>query len=98
LAVTVSDAVAAAQGRINWRNPGMLLLSPGAALAGFDEALIEAVAAAMQAQGRKNRGLLAVAPIVLRLQPMPDPHVVRFGYGLFPITNQQYDGEHSVTV
>jgi hypothetical protein len=63
------------------------------ALGGFDEALIEAVTAAVQSIGRKNRGLMAVAPIVLRMQGMPDPHAVRFGYGLFPVPNRHYRGE-----
>ncbi|HEY0182704.1 MAG TPA: hypothetical protein VGC09_07835 [Rhodopila sp.] len=92
----VSDVVAAAQGRINLRNPGVLLLSPGTALGGYDEALIEAVKAVMQSSGRKNRGLMGVAPIVLRLQPLPDPHTVRFGYGLFPVPNRHYDGDAPV--
>ncbi len=74
------------------RNPGLLLLSPGAALPGYDEALIEAVQFAVQSLGRKNRGLMGVAPIVLRLQALPDPHTVRFGYGLFPVVNRHYSG------
>ena len=86
----------AAQGRINLRNPGVLLLSPGTVLGGFDEALIEAVKASLHGLGRKNRGLLAVAPIVLRLQTLPDPHAVRFGYGLFPISNRHYGGETQI--
>jgi hypothetical protein len=93
LRAAVSDVVAGAQSRINLRNPGLLLLSPGSALPGFDEALIEAVKAAVQSLGRKNRGLMAVAPIVLRLQAMPDPHTVRFGYGLFPVSNRHYSGD-----
>ena len=89
----VADAIGAAQGHINLRNPGLLLLSPGTAMGGFDEALIEAVTAAVASVGRKNRGLMGVAPIVLRLQPLPDPHAVRFGYGFFPIANRHYRGE-----
>jgi hypothetical protein len=93
LQAAVSDVVLRAQGRINLKNPGILLLSPGVALGGYDEALIEAVKAAVQSAGRKNRGLMAVAPIVLRMQDTPDPHAVRFGYGLFPILNRHYRGE-----
>jgi hypothetical protein len=87
LQAAVSETMAAAQGRINLRHPGVLLLSPGTALPGFDEALIEAVKASVRALGRKNRGLIAVAPIVLRLQGLADLHSVRFGYGLFPVQN-----------
>ena len=93
LLAAVPDVVSAARGRINLRNPGLLLLSPGSALAGFDEALIEAVKVAMQALGRKNRGLMAVAPIVLRMQAMPDPHTLRFGYGVFPVPNRHFSGD-----
>lgn len=90
LRAAVADVVSAAAGRINLRNPGLLLLSPGTTLAGYDEALIEAVKAVVPSLGRKNRGLMAVAPIVLRLQPMPDPHSIRIGYGLFPVQNRRY--------
>jgi hypothetical protein len=94
----VADVVAAAHARINPRHPGVLVLSPGAALAGFDEALIEAIKASVQAVGRKNRGLMAVAPVVLRLQALPDPHAVRFGYGFFPVANRHYRGENLVRI
>jgi hypothetical protein len=93
LRAAVSDVLAAAQGRINLRNPGVLALSPGTALAGFDEALIEAIKSSVQELGRKNRGLMAVAPIVLRLQALADTHSIRFGYGFFPIANRHYRGD-----
>ena len=93
LRAAVADRVGAAQGRINLRNPGLLLLSPGIAMPGYDEALIHAVQAAMPAIGRKNRGLMAVAPIVLRLLPTAAADTVRFGYGFFPVANRHYRGE-----
>ena len=89
----VLEVVAAAQGRINMRNPGLLLLSPGSALPGYDEVLIEAVKAAMQSLGRKNRGLMALTPIALRLQAMANPRSVRFGYLVHPVVNRHYGGE-----
>jgi hypothetical protein len=61
-------------------------------VAGYDEALIEAVKASMQSSGRKNNGLMAVAPVVLRLQALPDPHAIRLVYGFFPILNRHYRG------
>lgn len=97
LGAAVAEAVAAVQGRINLRNPGVLVLSPGTALPHYDDALVEAVQAATHALGRKNRGLMAVAPIVLRLQATPDPHAVRFGYGLFPVANRYYSGTGQLT-
>ena len=93
LRAAVLERISAAQGRINMRNPGLLLLSPGTALSGFDEALIRAIQAAIQAIGRKNRGLMAVAPLVLRLLPAAGAHAVQFGYGFFPIANRHYRGE-----
>ncbi len=96
LLVAVSEVVAAAQGRINLRNPGVLVLSPGNALAGFDQALIAAVQEAVSGLGRRNRGLMGVAPVVLRLQALPDPDLVRFGYGIFPASNRHYRGEGAI--
>lgn len=86
----VHDAVEAEQGRINPRHPGMLLLSPGNALTGFDEALTEAVQAVMQAIGSRHRSLVAIAPILLRLVPCQSPTEVRFGYGLIPKENRHF--------
>lgn len=93
LQAAVLEVVERSQGRINLKNPGILLLSPGVALGGYDEALIRACQAAIQSAGRKNCGLMAVAPIVLRMQDTPDPHAIRFGYGLFPVANRHYRGE-----
>lgn len=86
----VQDAIEAEQGRINPKHPGMLLLSPGAALAGFDEALIQAVQAVVQAVGGRHRSLMGVAPIVLRLFPAKAPTEVQFGYGFFPVENRHF--------
>ncbi len=96
LLTAVAAVVGAAQGRINLRHPGLLVLSPGNALAGFDEGLIAAVKEAVAAVGRRNRGLMGVAPVVLRLQALPDPAAVRFGYGIFPIPNRHYRGENAI--
>jgi hypothetical protein len=92
----VSAVIEAAQGRINLRHPGLLLLSPGIALAGYDGALNQAVEAAMLSLGRKNRGLMAVATVMLRQQTTPDPAAVRFGYGFFPVTNRRYQGANQL--
>ena len=92
LRAVATEAISGAQGQINLRHPGILVLSPGTALAGFDEGLIEAVQASVQLHGRKNRGLMAVAPVVLRLQALADPLSVRFGYGWFPVANRHYRG------
>ena len=92
----MSEVIGAAQGRINLRNPGLLLISPGSALGGFDEALIEAVGVAVAAHGRKNRGLMAAPVVTLRLQAVPEPQAIRFGYGFFPLLNRHYRGENQL--
>ena len=98
LAAAVADAVGRVQGSINLRHPGILLLSPGSALLGFDEALLRAVQAAVDTLGRRNRGLMSVATIVLRQQPSQDPLAMRFGYGFFPVINKRYQGENAIRV
>ncbi len=89
----VQAVLGSAQGRINLRHPGLLLLSPGSALAGYDEALIEAVKHGVQMLGRRNRGLLAVMPVTLRLQALADRQAARLVYGLFPTANRHYRGD-----
>ncbi|HVZ08134.1 hypothetical protein [Rhodopila sp.] len=93
LRTAVAERVAATAGRINPRHHGLLLLSPGPALLGFDEALIAAIQDVVQGQGRRHRGLMAVAPVVLRLQQMPEPDTVRLCYGFFPVPNRHYEGD-----
>jgi hypothetical protein len=92
----VADVLEAAQARINLRHPGVLVLSPGNAMAGYDEALIAAIRDGVQNLGRKNRGLAAMAMIALRLQAQPDPHAVRLGYALLPAGNRHYRGDNPV--
>lgn len=96
LLAAASDAIEAAQAKINLRHPGVLILSPGSSLAGYDEALIKAIDSAMVSLGRKNRGLMATAAVLLRLQGLPDPKAIRFGYGFFPLTNRHYRGENQL--
>lgn len=93
LRAAAQAAIEAESARINPKHPGLLLLSPGSAMRGFDEALIGAIKAALSVLGRRNRGLAAVAPIVLRLLPTRDPHAIQFGYGLFPLQNRHYRGD-----
>jgi hypothetical protein len=96
LRAAVADVAAAAHGRINLRNPGVLVLSPGSALAGYDEALIAAIRDSVQSLGRKNRGLAAAAAFMLRLQGLPHPHSVRLCYSFFPTPNAQYRGATAI--
>lgn len=90
LRAAVNDVVSRAQSRINLRNPGALILSPGAAISGFDDALHDAIEEAMPVQGRRNRGLMTVGTVVLRLKTLPAPHTVQFAYGCCPTVNRHY--------
>lgn len=92
LRAAVLEAMGAEQARINPRNPGLLVLSLGPTLAGFDEALIRAAGSAMDVAGRRQKGLMAVAPVALRLYPAASPRQVQFGHGLFPIRNRHFRG------
>ncbi len=89
----VQEAIESEQGRINPRNPGVLLLSPGSAVPAFDDALMLALRAVVPAIGRRHRGLMAAGMMLLRLLGGPDPHTIQFGYGFFPVTNRHYRGE-----
>lgn len=90
LRAAATEVISAAQSRINLRRPGALILSSGTALNGFDDALNDAIKNAMLVLGRRNRGLMTVAPVVLRLQALQDPHTIRFGYGCFPTVNRHF--------
>lgn len=95
-AVLKSDAqelIEAEQARINPRNPGLLVVSLGATMGRFDEVFIGGVQAALSAVGRKHRGLMAVAPAMLRLLPAASSQQVQFGYGFFPVANRHYRGD-----
>jgi hypothetical protein len=90
---TVEARVAAIQGRINARHPGILVLSASAVPpAGADGVLSAAVTRVLSNLGRKNSGLIAVAPIVIHLHPGQDKREVILGYGFMPIANPHFTG------
>ena len=93
LRTAVAEVLGSAQARINLRHPGVLVLSVGNGVAGYDEAVIEAIKQGVESAGRKNRGIMAVALVALRLQALADPHSVRLGYVFFPVGNRHYRGE-----
>ena len=90
LRAALNDVISEARSRINLRNPGALILSPGAAPSGFDDALHDAIREVMPVQGRGNRGLMTVATVFLRLKARPAPQTVQFAYGCFPAVNRHY--------
>lgn len=83
----VVDALVAAQGQVNLRRPGIVLLSPGAAPANFDQPVVDAMNAVLRAQGRRHRGVTAAAAILPKLLGTPRPDQVGFGWSFYPIAN-----------
>ena len=90
LLVSVIDAMAAVQGRINRLRPGILVLSPGAVGGGFDRALIDAMATAVRSHGKRHRGLSAVAAILPKVQVAGAPGAAMFGYHFYPVPNRHH--------
>lgn len=87
---TVGERVAAACARIDARHPGLVVLSAGSAPGELDALVADGLRDALINQARKNRGLMAVAFLALRLLPTSEPREVLLRYGFLPIPNQQF--------
>jgi hypothetical protein len=94
----VVDAVASAQGRVNSRNPGIVVLSVSILQPDFDQALVDAIHAAFRSAGRKHRGVAAVAVVMPKVLPAGQPDRVGFGYAFYPIRNPHFAGENPIRV
>jgi hypothetical protein len=92
----VTDALAAAQGRVNSRNPGIVVLSVSILLQDFDQALVDAMHAAFRAVGRRHRGVAAVAAIMPKVLPTGHSDRIGFGYAFYPIRNPHFAGENPI--
>jgi hypothetical protein len=92
----VVDALAAAQGRVNSRNPGVVVLSVSILQPDFDQALVDGIHAAFRAVGRKHRGVAAVSAIMPKVMPAGQPDRVGFGYAFYPIRNPHFAGENPI--
>ena len=90
LRAAVTDAIASVQGRINRLHPGMLILSPGASDGTIDQLLADSMTAIVAAQGKRNRGLAAVAAILPRVLLTGKPREARFGYNFLPVSNKAF--------
>jgi len=88
LRAAVTDAMAASQGSINRRHPGMLILSGGASEGMFDQLLIDAIGAALDSHGKRHRGLAAVAAIFPKVGITGKQREARFGYVFYPVPNR----------
>jgi hypothetical protein len=86
------DALIAAQGRLNARQPGLLVLSVGAVRARDDYPIIEGVANVLRARGRRHRGLAGVAVILPKLSAGARPGQVVFAWRFLPLANPHHTG------
>jgi hypothetical protein len=95
LRAAVLDAMETSQGRINRRHFGLLVLSAGAVRSAFDQPIVDAINDAMQAHGRRNRGLGGVSVIMPKLLATDLPNAARFGFAFYPVGNQHFAGQIS---
>jgi hypothetical protein len=92
----VVDGLAAARGRVNSRNQGIVILSVSILQPDFDQAVVDAIHAAFRAVGRKHRGVAAVAVVMPKVLPAGQPDRVGFGYAFYPIRNPHFVGESPI--
>ena len=92
----VIDAVAAAQGRVNRSRPGIVVLAASILQPDFDQMVVDAIHAAFQTIGRRNRGVAAVAIIMPKVLPAGQPDRIGFGYAFYPIRNPRFFGENPI--
>ena len=94
----VIDALGAAQGRVNRVRPGLLVLSVSLWRQDFDQMLVDAIQAALQAVGRRHRGVAAVAAVMPKGLPAGAPDRIGFGYAFYPILNPRFFGQNPIKV
>ena len=94
----INDAMAAAKGRVNRARPGMVVLSATLWQQEFDQMAVDAIHAAFQASGRRNRGLAAVAVVMPKVLPAKFLHQVGFGYAFYPIANPHFGGDNPIRI
>jgi hypothetical protein len=94
----VVDAAAAARGRVNSRNPGIVVLSASILQPDFDQLLVDSIHAAFRAIGRQHRGVAAIAAIMPKVLPAGSPDRVAFGYAFYPIRNPHFAGDNPIRI
>jgi hypothetical protein len=90
LRAAVQERLAASKGRINQKNPGMVVLSPGATWEEMEQPLVDAIIATFQSHGRRYRYVSAMSVILAKIKPTTDREVVRFGYSFYPMANPRH--------
>jgi hypothetical protein len=98
LRAAVLEALASAQGQVNARKPGIVLLSASILLPDFDQALVDAIHAAFRSAGRKHHGVAAIGVIIPKVMPAGIPEQVGFGYAFYPMRNPHFAGENPIRV
>jgi hypothetical protein len=98
LRAAVGAALAASQGRLNLRHPGMLILSAGAVTGEFEQPLVDAIRQTLRVQGRRHRGVAAISAILPKFLPSERPDRVSFGYRFFPLQNAHFAGGAGVQI
>jgi hypothetical protein len=94
----VEQALASARGAINRLHPGILVLSGGASDATLDRLMFDGIVAAIATEGKRNRGLAAVAAIFPKIGLTGNPREVRFGYAFYPVPNRNHAIGQSVRI
>jgi hypothetical protein len=98
LRAAVIEALASAQGQVNARKPGIVLLSASILIPDFDQALVNAIHVAFRSAGRKHHGVAAVGVIIPKVMPAGSPEQVGFGYAFYPMRNPHFAGENPIRV
>ncbi len=92
----VIEAVGSVQSRVNRLRPGLVVLAVSVWHPDFDQMLVDAIQAALQAVGRRHRGVAAVAAIMPKGLPAGATDRIAFGYAFYPLLNPRFMGENPI--
>jgi len=95
---TVTEAVAAAHGRINRARPGVVLLITSILQPNFDQAVVDSIHELFRGPRIRHRRIAAIAAIVPKVMPTQRLDRVGFFYGFYPIENPRFLGSSPVRV
>jgi len=89
-------AVVSAQGQVNNRKPGIVVLGASILQPDFDQMVVDGINAMFRAVGRKHRGVAGVAVVMPKVLPTGRLDNVGFGYAFYPLLNPDFDGENPI--
>ncbi|MEJ0018054.1 MAG: hypothetical protein WDN25_16095 [Acetobacteraceae bacterium] len=96
LRAAVIEAVNGVQSRVNRTRPGIVVLASSILQPDFDQMLVDAIHAAFDVAGRRNRGVAAVAVVMPKVLQAGHPDWVGFGYAFYPILNPRFMGQNPI--